>query len=125
MGMPAYALDSEAFGTMAKMGAIDVAFLDRVTFRDRVLAREVLVLFGRQAEGLLSIITTTEKQHIRNESAHKLKGAARGVGAFEVARAAEEVEIASDATTLANALAHLTVRVTEARIALAGLIETA
>jgi len=123
MSPAARAVETEAFGTIAKMGAIDVAFLDRVTFRDRVLAREVLVLFGRQAEGLLSIISTTEKQHVRNESAHKLKGAARGVGAFDVARAAEEVETAQDAAALANALAHLTARVTEARLALAGLIE--
>lgn len=115
----------EEFGTMAKMGAIDVAFLDRVTFRDRVLAREVLVLFDRQAEGLLGIISTTEKQHVRHESAHKLKGAARSVGAFDVARAAEEVETAKDAVELANALAHLTARVAEARFALAGLINKA
>ena len=119
----ASAIGTETFGTIAKMGAIDVAFLDRVTFRDRVLAREVLVLFGRQSDGLLSIISTTEKQHVRNESAHKLKGAARGVGAFDVARAAEEVETAQDATALANAIAHLTARVTEARLALASLVE--
>ncbi len=112
----------EEFGTIAKMGAIDVAFLDRVTFRDRVLAREVLALFDRQAEGLLGIITNTEKQHVRLDGAHKLKGAARGVGAFDVARAAEEVETAKDAVELANALAHLTARVAEARLALAGLI---
>jgi hypothetical protein len=120
--MASRAINLEAFGAISKMGAIDIAFLDRVTFRDRVLARDVLVMFGRQAEGLLSIISTTEKQHVRNESAHKLKGSARGVGAFDVARAAEEVEIAQDATALANALAHLTVRVAEARLALASLI---
>jgi len=122
--MTSRAANPEAFETVAEMGAIDVAFLDRVTFRDRVLAREVLVLFDRQADGLLDIIANTEKQYVRHESAHKLKGAARGVGAFDVARAAEEVETAKDTIELANAIAHLTARVTEARFALAGLIAT-
>jgi HPt (histidine-containing phosphotransfer) domain-containing protein len=115
---------AEAFGTMAKMGAIDLSFLDRVTFRDRSLAREVLVLFGQQADSLLTLITDTEDERARHEAAHKLKGSARGVGAFDVARAAEEIEEARDATEFSNALAHLTIRVTEARIALTGLLRT-
>jgi len=115
---------AEAFGTMAKMGAIDLSFLDRVTFRDRSLAREVLVLFGQQADSLLTLITDAEDERARHEAAHKLKGSARGVGAFDVARAAEEIEEARDATEFSNALAHLTIRVTEARIALTGLLRT-
>ena len=71
--MTSRAANPEAFETVAEMGAIDVAFLDRVTFRDRVLAREVLVLFDRQADGLLDIIANTEKQYVRHESAHKLE----------------------------------------------------
>jgi HPt (histidine-containing phosphotransfer) domain-containing protein len=115
---------TEVFGTMAKMGAIDLSFLDRVTFRDRSLAREVLVLFGEQADALLALITETADERARHEAAHKLKGAARGVGAFGVARAAEEIETAKDAAEFGAALAHLTIRVTEARIALTGLIRT-
>jgi HPt (histidine-containing phosphotransfer) domain-containing protein len=115
---------TEAFGTMANMGAIDLSFLDRVTFRDRSLAREVLVLFGEQADALLALITETADERARHEAAHKLKGAARGVGAFDVARAAEEIETAKDAAEFGAALAHLTIRVTEARIALTGLIRT-
>ena len=114
----------EAFGTMAKMGAIDLSFLDRVTFRDRSLAREVLVLFGQQAESLLALIAEAGDERTRAEAAHKLKGAARGVGAFDVARAAEEIEAAKDAAEFGAALAHLTIRITEARIALTGLIRT-
>jgi HPt (histidine-containing phosphotransfer) domain-containing protein len=115
---------AEASGTTAEIGAIDLSFLDRVTFRDRSLAREVLVLFGEQADSLLVAIAEAGDERTRFEAAHKLKGAARGVGAFDVARAAEEIETAKDAAELGSALAHLTTRITEARIALTGLIRT-
>lgn len=108
--------------SMAANSAIDLSFLDRVTFRDRGLAREVLVLFGKQAESLCADIAATSDVRTRREAAHKLKGAARGVGAFEVAAAAEDVETAQDATEFGTAFARLIARVTEARIALAGLI---
>jgi HPt (histidine-containing phosphotransfer) domain-containing protein len=124
MGIGVRVATTEAFGAMAKMGAIDLSFLDRVTFRDRSLAREVLVLFGGQAEDLWSLIANAEDERARREAAHKLKGAARGVGAFDVARAAEEVETAKDAAEFGTAIAHLTIRVTEAQIALAGLVHT-
>jgi len=122
MGLAQRAVKLEAFGTVAKMGAIDVAFLDRVTFSDRALAREVLVMFDQQAESLLSIIRDAEGKRMRWETAHKLKGAARGIGAFEVASAAEDIETAEDEIELANAIARLTVRVAEARLALSSLI---
>ena len=116
---------AEAFEMAAKMGAIDIEFLDRVTFSDRGLAREVLQLFDRQADSLLQVIRETESTRMRLEIAHKLKGAARGVGAFSVARAAEEIETAADEIELANAVSLLTARVTEARMVLASLIGNA
>lgn len=125
MGMTLRAQNMEAFETVAKIGAIDLAFLDRVTFSDRALAREVLVLFDQQADSLLKVIRDTESTRMRLEISHRLKGAARGVGAFSVARAAEEIETATDEIELANAISLLTARVTEARLALAGLIGNA
>lgn len=125
MGMTLRAQNMEAFETVAKVGAIDLAFLDRVTFSDRALAREVLVLFDQQADSLLKVIRDTESTRMRLEISHRLKGAARGVGAFSVARAAEEIETATDEIELANAISLLTARVTEARLALAGLIGNA
>ncbi len=116
---------AEAFEAVAKMGAIDMEFLDRVTFSDRGLAREVLQMFDQQADSLLKVIRDTESARMRLEIAHRLKGAARGVGAFLVAKAAEEIETASDEIELANAVSLLTARVTEARLALAGLIGNA
>ena len=71
------------------------------------------------------VIAEAGDERTRFEAAHKLKGAARGVGAFDVARAAEEIETAKDAAEFGAALAHLTIRITEARIALTGLIRTA
>ena len=109
----------------AKAGAFDIEFLDRVTFSDRGLAREVLQLFDRQADSLLKVIRDTESTRMRLEIAHRLKGAARGVGAFSVARAAEEIETAADEIELANAVSLLTARVTEARMVLASLIGNA
>jgi hypothetical protein len=73
----------------------------------------------------LQVIRDTESTRMRLEIAHRLKGAARGVGAFPVAKAAEDIESASDEIELANALSLLTVRVTEARMALANLIGNA
>lgn len=125
MGMTLRTQNMEAFETVAKVGAIDLAFLDRVTFSDRALAREVLVMFDQQADSLLKVIRDTESTRMRLEISHRLKGAARGVGAFSVARAAEEIETATDEIELANAISLLTARVTEARLALAGLIGNA
>jgi HPt (histidine-containing phosphotransfer) domain-containing protein len=117
--------DAGAFEMAAKLGAIDMEFLDRVTFSDRGLAREVLQMFDKQADSLLQIIRDTESTRMRLEIAHRLKGAARGVGAFPVAKAAEDIEGASDEIELANAMSLLTARVTEARMALASLIGNA
>lgn len=125
MGMTLRAPNMEAFETVAKVGAIDLNFLDRVTFSDRALAREVLVMFDQQADSLLKVIRDTESTRMRLEISHRLKGAARGVGAFSVARAAEEIETATDEIELANAISLLTARVTEAHLALAGLIGNA
>ena len=102
--------------------AFDVAFLDRVTFGDHKLARELLMLFGAQANSLLESITTAADRTAQREAAHRLKGASRAVGAFEVARAAEEIELAADAAALESALALLNARVAEARMALSDLL---
>lgn len=65
MGMTLRAPNMEAFETVAKVGAIDLNFLDRVTFSDRALAREVLVMFDQQADSLLKVIRDTESTRMR------------------------------------------------------------
>lgn len=91
------------------MTAIDLEHLDAATFGDHALRREVLRLFTSQAENLVEIIGggTAEK---RSAAAHALKGAALGIGAFPLAKAAEAVELGE-----ADALARLLQVAAEAR----------
>jgi HPt (histidine-containing phosphotransfer) domain-containing protein len=110
-------------GEAAGRGPFDLAHLERATFGDRALTREVLGLFDRQAVRLLDEIAAATNSRARGEAAHGLKGAARGVGALALARAAEEIEVvADDPVALIAALACLSARVTEARLALAPII---
>lgn len=107
----------------ADSGPFDRAHLERVTQGDHLLAREVLRLFDSQAERQLAAMASADNAKARAEAAHTLKGAARGVGAFAVARIAEDVEAcAKDETAFASALARLKVRVAEARLALPDLL---
>jgi HPt (histidine-containing phosphotransfer) domain-containing protein len=58
-------------------------------------------------------------------SAHTLKGSARGIGAWRVARAAEAVEqAAGNAAGLKLAVAQLSASVSEAKAVIADLLRT-
>ena len=72
-------------------GPLDLDHLARMTLGEAVLEREVLILFVAQARQLLDLIESDAAQ--ATSAAHKLKGAARGIGAFAVAEAAEAVEM--------------------------------
>lgn len=76
---------------METKAAIDIEHLGRMTLGERSLEREVLELFGRQADMLLPRIRRGDPA-LAAASAHTLKGSAAGIGAFGVARAAEAVE---------------------------------
>ena len=90
---------------------IDAVHLSRMTLGELGLQREVLSLFGRQADILLPRIRAGAPA-VAAASAHTLKGSAVSIGAFKVARAAEQVERAEDAKvaaaidTLARVLAE-------------------
>lgn len=71
---------------------IDLDHLSRMTLGDRSLEREVLGLFDRQAEMLSMRMHAAEPAMIA-ACAHTLKGSARGIGAWRVARSAEMVEL--------------------------------
>lgn len=73
---------------------IDFAHLFRMTLGDHSLEREVLELFDRQAEILIGRMAVTERSGVA-ALAHTLKGSARGIGAWGVAAAAENVETVS------------------------------
>ena len=100
--------------------AIDRTHLFRMTLGDRALEREVLTLFDRQAEMLIARMGEVDPSGVA-ALAHTLKGSARGVGAWPMARAAETVETASPAD-LAQAVAALAAAVGETRAAIAEIL---
>jgi HPt (histidine-containing phosphotransfer) domain-containing protein len=70
---------------------LDRAHLSRTTFNDHSLEREVLQLFERQAELLMTRMRNSGLAAIAT-LAHTLKGSAVGIGAARVAQAAVAVE---------------------------------
>jgi HPt (histidine-containing phosphotransfer) domain-containing protein len=74
--------------------AIDLQHLSIQTMGDKALELEVLQIFARQTRKLMKDIS--EQQGSRGEIAHRLKGAALGVGAFSVAEAAGVLEVDPD-----------------------------
>jgi HPt (histidine-containing phosphotransfer) domain-containing protein len=70
---------------------IDEDHLGRMTLGDRSLEREVLEIFVRQITLTLKRIAGATPSCI-GAAAHTLKGSARGIGAWRVARAAERLE---------------------------------
>jgi HPt (histidine-containing phosphotransfer) domain-containing protein len=111
-------------------GAIDEAHLDRMTLGDRGLEREVLELFLRQMAIMLDRIMGAAPP-MAAAAAHTLKGSARGIGAWRVARAAETLEraagrnaadtspMADEAVDLEGAIAELKAASLEAGAAIA------
>lgn len=70
---------------------IDLVHLARQTGGDKSLEAEVLALFARQARQAVAQISDMATD-ARSELAHKIAGAAKGVGASDVARCASALE---------------------------------
>ncbi len=70
---------------------INLSHLDRQTLGDRDLEQEILKMFCHQVADISEQLANCEGDE-RMRLAHKLKGAARAVGAFQVADAAAEIE---------------------------------
>jgi HPt (histidine-containing phosphotransfer) domain-containing protein len=71
---------------------LDLEHLSRMTLGDAELEQEVLAMFAEQAVRLLAAMTNLPAE--TGALAHKLKGSARGIGAFAVADAAAHLETA-------------------------------
>ena len=71
---------------------VDLVHLARQTLGDRSLEREVLQLFVRQSEICLARLRGAADQAAWTAAAHSIKGSARAIGAWRVARAAESAE---------------------------------
>lgn len=87
------------YGTSERCGTescpIDLEFLRRYTLGDAALEREVLELFCSHAPVILSELKSASSEKAWRNAAHSLKGSARALGAWAVARGAEQAEAAS------------------------------
>ena len=100
---------------------IDRDHLARMTLNEAALEREVLALFDHQAEDIHERLRQMIEGQAADagEMAHRSKGAARGIGAFEVAAAAETLEQASSPAAIHEAAQGLrdAIRLTRLEIA--------
>ncbi len=71
---------------------IDFTYLRRFTLGNKDLEREVLYLFAESAPGYLNALEQARTAKDWHDAAHTLKGSARAVGAWRVARSAEVAE---------------------------------
>ncbi|MCC6921049.1 MAG: Hpt domain-containing protein [Alphaproteobacteria bacterium] len=90
--------------------AIDFNHLDSYTAGDQDLIREVLRLFKGQVGQLVGGLHTAPDAKTWRETAHGIKGAARGIGAWKAADAAADVE-KTDFANVAGRTAALNVLV--------------
>ncbi len=71
---------------------VDLVYLARFTLGNHELEQEVLDLFVTYAPRYLAALNAAVTAKAWHDAAHTLKGAARGVGAWRVARCAEAAE---------------------------------
>jgi HPt (histidine-containing phosphotransfer) domain-containing protein len=104
----------------AAQSVIDEDHLRKMTLGDRTLEREVLEIFARQTSVMLSRLVEAEPARAA-ALAHTLKGSARGIGAWRVARATEQLEQAAgrcDWDALSRAISQLEAACGEVRDAI-------
>jgi HPt (histidine-containing phosphotransfer) domain-containing protein len=99
---------------------LDLTHLFRMTLGDHGLEREVLALFDQQVDMLIARMAAVDPSCVA-ALAHTIKGSARGIGAWPVARAAEAVESAPPAER-EPAVAALAAAAGEARAAIADIL---
>jgi len=78
-------------GSNSQPGVIDEEHLGRMTLGDRGLEHELLQIFVRQSATILDRITSHDTAVIA-AAAHTMIGSARSIGAWHLARAAEQLE---------------------------------
>ena len=101
--------------------AIDTDHLHRQTGGDYELERELLTLFAQQCVAHLRTIHGSTDRRVRMDAAHTLKGAARAIGAWQVAEAADRIEHSLGETeprVTESALDELALAAAEARAAI-------
>lgn len=84
---------------------LDLVHLSCQTFGDSALERDVLRLFVDQARQTGDALRHARSDDERRRLCHLLKGSARGVGAMEVAQAADKGELDPTSTDAMAAIA--------------------
>ena len=105
--------------------AIDLDHLARLTFGDGSLQVEVLRLFDRQSE-MLSERMARSAPNVIGALAHTLKGSARGIGAWNVAAAADALESTAAqhcAAELGESMDRLAAAIAETHAAIGKLLD--
>ena len=77
---------------MGQRDLIDLDHLDRYVAGDRSLRDEILGIFEEQAEMWTRMLDPAADDGAWRDAAHALKGASRGVGAWEVGHICEGAE---------------------------------
>jgi HPt (histidine-containing phosphotransfer) domain-containing protein len=104
--------------------AIDLVHLARQTGGDHELERELLALFAQQCVRHLRAIHATDDAQTKMDAAHTLKGAARAIGAWQVAAAAAAIEqhlAATDSRGAEAAMDTLALAAAEVRVVISKL----
>jgi HPt (histidine-containing phosphotransfer) domain-containing protein len=103
---------------------LDLDHLARMTLGDAGLEHEVLAMFAEQSTRLIAAMAALPAD--ASALAHKLKGSARGIGAFAVADAAAGLECAlRTADHPSRAFAELKEAVAEAQSAIEAILRRA
>ena len=119
---------SDAAGNLEALSIIDLVHLSRQTLGDAALETELLALFQNQSHQFARRLRGPSHpgdDRWRVDLAHTLKGSACAVGAFRVAQAAEDYEMAirSRSGSLHEALRRLSDVIDETQAEIAGLLE--
>jgi hypothetical protein len=117
------AIQTKARDSAAPQPAIDRDHLARMTFGDIGLMHEVLELFDRQARDVLARLRGGGSDTAA--LAHALRGAASGIGAWGVVRAAAACERTGSPAERSLALDDLAQAVAEARADIARVLAAA
>lgn len=92
-----------------------------MTLGDASLEREVLAMFSSQAAGLIGKLAALPADAAA--LAHTLKGSARAIGAFAVADAASDLEVAlQQGGNVSQALTELKAAIAQARMAVDAIL---
>lgn len=91
-GHPVFSSPAGAGGVVKHQRPIDLVHLAHQTGGNRALEEEVLQMFLRQSASLARQFPRMVDAEAVKQAAHSIKGAARSVGAIEVANCADKLE---------------------------------